>query len=81
MGLRYGFRANGSSPRVRGTPDALHALVAEDRFIPACAGNARTARSTSSPAAGSSPRVRGTPGEIFALQATQRFIPACAGNA
>ena len=34
----------GSSPRVRGTPQSLAALVEPNRFIPACAGNANRLR-------------------------------------
>ena len=33
--------SNGSSPPVRGTHPRLVALVAQGRFIPACAGNTR----------------------------------------
>ncbi len=36
-------RANGSSPRVRGTPSGIITLSFANRFIPACAGNARAA--------------------------------------
>ncbi len=32
--------ANGSSPRVRGTPEWVLGRLVEERFIPACAGNA-----------------------------------------
>ena len=35
----------GSSPRVRGTHDPLQGARAQHRFIPACAGNSRCARS------------------------------------
>ena len=41
--LRGGQRAaNGSSPRARGTREYILVCVDGDRFIPACAGNART---------------------------------------
>ena len=37
-------RANGSSPRVRGTDPVCDRVWKPDRFIPACAGNSRSAR-------------------------------------
>jgi hypothetical protein len=36
--------ASGSSPHARGTLDQIHSLVNDQRFIPACAGNAALAR-------------------------------------
>ncbi len=38
---RLGFRRNGSSPRVRGTQHGRCCYRGGQRFIPACAGNAR----------------------------------------
>ena len=51
---------SGSSPRVRGTRWLYSFFGAMPWFIPACAGNSRTAPTASATAAGSSPRVRGT---------------------
>ncbi len=50
------------------------------RFIPACAGNSASARSSTPGASGSSPRVRGTVVAALRCGANRRFIPACAGN-
>ena len=50
----------GSSPRVRGTPDADGHGKLHDRFIPACAGNSDAWQGWAADAGGSSPRVRGT---------------------
>ena len=72
--------ANGSSPRVRGTPmDAVEGL-APHRFIPACAGNSlRPSRGATAQAV--HPRVCGELASRVARQGVrQRFIPACAGN-
>ncbi len=54
----YETRAAGSSPRVRGTPSAAAMIVPSARFIPACAGNAPTAR-TGTSARSVHPRVCG----------------------
>ena len=43
------FRANGSSPRVRGTVALVPAHLFLGRFIPACAGNSRPAPASSPP--------------------------------
>ena len=72
--------ANGSSPRVRGTPGPFRRVLREQRFIPACAGNSWISRTTAPRPSGSSPRVRGTPDPAGFLAHLQRFIPACAGN-
>ena len=37
--------ADGSSPRVRGTPETLMPVLMGMRFIPACAGNAKGRKS------------------------------------
>ena len=56
--------SRGSSPRVRGTQDGYSNPDHIGRFIPARAGNARTAARRSPGWSGSSPRVRGTrPGQ------------------
>ena len=71
----------GSSPRVRGTPRLRQPLQQQDRFIPACAGNAVTVTRPMAEDYGSSPRVRGTLLDFVAADDVRRFIPACAGNA
>ncbi len=70
----------GSSPHTRGTYVVDCFIKGVSRFIPAHAGNIRSARVNHGISAGSSPHTRGTcfasvhgPGEI-------RFIPAHAGN-
>ena len=55
--------------------------IHDDRFIPACAGNASRNASVGSHQFGSSPRVRGTPETMTTQPTVSRFIPACAGNA
>ena len=73
-------RVPGSSPRVRGTPDASGNDIDGFRFIPACAGNTGEC-SGSIPSPAVHPRVCG---EHLPASATVadliRFIPACAGN-
>ena len=75
-------RANGSSPRVRGTlTRAVLARTSTARFIPACAGNALALASGISarrfiPACAGNARHR-----CRMSIALGRFIPACAGNA
>ena len=68
-------------PRVCGE-HASHctAAVAEQRFIPACAGNTVSRSSIVSSLNGSSPRVRGTPVQLAPERVYYWFIPACAGN-
>ena len=72
--------ANGSSPRVRGTPADDRGLAPRLRFIPACAGN------SSAPCSWPGcvtvhPRVCGELAEHARRQRSPfRFIPACAGN-
>ncbi len=41
IGAEPGLVDVGSSPRVRGTPVPRYADLKQERFIPACAGNAR----------------------------------------
>ena len=72
---------DGSSPRVRGTPNSLNPDKEQNRFIPACAGNARRTW-TAPPASPVHPRVCGE--RVYSsggAVACIRFIPACAGNA
>ena len=66
---RPGRDGRGSSPRVRGTRGQLVEVLLAQRFIPACAGNARSARPTRYPAP-VHPRVCG---ERF----NRRRIPGC----
>ena len=73
--------ADGSSPRVRGTRDGGGHRLLDERFIPACAGNATRSSSSRTWGLGSSPRVRGTHRRAGRPAARRRFIPACAGNA
>ena len=70
----------GSSPRVRGTPNASPSAPCPRRFIPACAGNSPEQPEEREFVHGSSPRVRGTRGVRVLGEAGRRFIPACAGN-
>ena len=74
------YAQDGSSPRVRGTPDTLCWALAGGRFIPACAGN--SAGGTRARAATAvHPRVCGELAVRRRFEAgTERFIPACAGN-
>ena len=53
-----GSAARGSSPRVRGTPEALQVVAHGGGIIPACAGNTFTSRMARS-ASGDHPRVCG----------------------
>ena len=71
----------GSSPRVRGTLILRPKQAIFDRFIPACAGNARVKLTGERVSFGSSPRVRGTLRNYTVETVSPRFIPACAGNA
>ena len=71
---------DGSSPRVRGTRSTVGLRWGDCRFIPACAGNSRTAWRRTRGARGSSPRVRGTRAVNDVRELLVRFIPACAGN-
>ncbi len=77
---RHGLHLDGSSPRVRGTRQALAAGPANQRFIPARAGNTIVTAAPSNCTAGSSPRVRGTLGDVIRQPLAERFIPARAGN-
>ena len=71
----------GSSPRVRGTHRRATPNDAEQRFIPACAGNAMLPDPTHGDLP-VHPRVCGErAGHARAGGAAERFIPACAGNA
>ncbi len=72
---------HGSSPRVRGTRKHRSLRIDQQRFIPACAGNAVAFRRDLHGVGGSSPRVRGTPTRTYHAVSSARFIPACAGNA
>ena len=71
--------AHDSSPRVRGTRQCRPVQRVSVRFIPACAGNTRTAGGTPWNC-GSSPRVRGTHSTALRIVSSTGFIPACAGN-
>ena len=71
----------GSSPHARGTLLGGFGLRLEPRFIPACAGNARTPGGAAGTGA-VHPRMRGERGRRAAqVGCLPRFIPACAGNA
>ena len=73
--------ASGSSPRARGTPLCQPSLPHRQRFIPACAGNARP-MPRCVPNGAVHPRVRGERAENQRRARHRgRFIPACAGNA
>ena len=72
--------SNGSSPRVRGTPQERFDPPPAVRFIPACAGNSIAGNGTQLNVNGSSPRVRGTRHLVHRDRDLVRFIPACAGN-
>ena len=70
----------GSSPRVRGTPQADAGGRAARRFIPACAGNSPP-RPPAARCPPVHPRVCGELDRIVnAVDPPARFIPACAGN-
>ena len=70
----------GSSPRVRGTGEAITDAVDTVGIIPACAGNRQVQLVKLVANSGSSPRVRGT-GEVeLDADFGKGIIPACAGN-
>ena len=72
--------ALGSSPRVRGTPQACSASLSTLRFIPACAGNSGI-EASGQPGPPVHPRVCGELQRRPAPALRVRwFIPACAGN-
>ena len=71
---------SGSSPRLRGTGGRAFGGDAENRFIPAPAGNGVSTRSCRSDSRGSSPRLRGTAAMSTHAVDLLRFIPAPAGN-
>ena len=73
--------SGGSSPHTRGTPAADDPMTALVRFIPAYAGNARSAIPRHGAVCGSSPHTRGTLGGKLDALRHVRFIPAYAGNA
>ncbi len=80
MSDKAGTEVGGSSPRARGTGSACCKSEGARRFIPASAGNGRTALASAALLSGSSPRARGT-GLVDVLPLVQvRFIPASAGN-
>ena len=71
----------GSSPRVRGTRGRRGCIPPIQRFIPACAGNAKSPCHMPSPRT-VHPRVCGEREEpAHPPEPLARFIPACAGNA
>ena len=74
-------RANGSSPRVRGTPAASATGRARPSVHPRVCGERNDAIVANDEASGSSPRVRGTLRPLRTVFRQRRFIPACAGNA
>ena len=76
-----GLDAVGSSPHARGTRTLCHDADGLSRFIPACAGNASTARIVAM-ALAVHPRMRGERRQgLYSNKTPVRFIPACAGNA
>ena len=77
----HNARLSGSSPHTRGTPAADDPMTALVRFIPAYAGNARSAIPRHGAVCGSSPHTRGTLGGKLDALRHVRFIPAYAGNA
>ena len=73
--------SRGSSPHARGTHDSEQLPRGPGRFIPACAGNARTEPRNECRGA-VHPRMRGERGVgVYVMINLGRFIPACAGNA
>ncbi len=74
-----GFRAAGSSPRLRGALWAIDVLNLDPRIIPAPAGCTRRAGSRGRDRAGSSPRLRGARSPTVAKVDFARIIPAPAG--
>ena len=75
------WRHFGSSPHTRGTLHLARGQRGLQRFIPACAGNARPDTPVTPMAIGSSPHARGTLIRIHPDTDRRRFIPAYAGNA
>ena len=75
------YAGDGSSPHARGTPTFYRLYTVKSRFIPACAGNARTVAVSALPST-VHPRMRGERKQVLNLLCIdKRFIPACAGNA
>ena len=72
---------DGSSPHTRGTRRIDLPGAREERFIPACAGNAQASICCISSDFGSSPHARGTHPPALQHPTSGRFIPAYAGNA
>ncbi len=70
----------GSSPRLRGTPSARHAIGARRGSSPRLRGTRSNGASTAREPTGSSPRLRGTGDQASAGARAARFIPAPAGN-
>ena len=73
------FYSPGSSPRVRGTDGHMATVAANNRFIPACAGNS-SIRQLLSTTSSVHPRVCGEQKRPGGRRSQPRFIPACAGN-
>ena len=85
-GERGGFQGErndqaGSSPRVRGTPEASTLAANHGPVHPRVCGERGGFQGERNDQAGSSPRVRGTHAQERAVPQNVRFIPACAGNA
>ena len=70
----------GSSPHVRGAPDAVCRELRGGGIIPACAGSTKPIRSRHTRRWGSSPHVRGAQSARWASASPSGIIPACAGS-
>ncbi len=77
---RIPARRRGSSPRARGTRLGGGDVHAQERIIPASAGNTACSESHPSSYGGSSPRARGTQSRTGRRAGWPRIIPASAGN-
>ncbi len=72
--------ADGSSPRMWGTPLGGHAHQHLGRFIPTHVGNTNSTPLNGSLPSGSSPRMWGTPQQSHRIEGRLRFIPTHVGN-
>ncbi len=73
-------RDTGSSPHVRGAPDAPLVVLVHLEIIPACAGSTQREIVRHELRRGSSPHVRGAPVHAPELGYRYGIIPACAGS-